>query len=53
MPTEYPGVITRFLRKDERLILSEENEMPLVIEAKGSTDINFLKNFFPQIQQQF
>ncbi len=41
----YSGVITRFLRKNERLISSEENEMPLVIEADNSTDIEFLKEF--------
>jgi hypothetical protein len=45
MPNEYTGVITRFLNKDERLISSEENEMPLVIEAKNSTDLKFLQDF--------
>ncbi|BCA94839.1 pyoverdine biosynthesis regulatory gene SyrP [Legionella antarctica] len=45
MDNEYVGVITRFLRKDERLIISEENEMPLIIEAKDSTDLKFLHEF--------
>lgn len=33
MNNAYPGTTTRFLRDDERLIVSEEKEMPLVIEA--------------------
>ena len=45
MDKEYTGVITRFLSKDERLIVSEENEMPLVLEAKDSTDLQFLQEF--------
>lgn len=45
MHKEYQGVVTRFLRQDERLILSEENEMPLVIEANGSSDFSFLQQF--------
>lgn len=45
MLDQYPGVITRFLREDERLIQSEESEMPLVIEAENSTDFIFLQNF--------
>lgn len=45
MPTEYQGVVTRFLQQDERLILSEEHEMPLVIEANNATDIEFLQQF--------
>jgi hypothetical protein len=45
MDNEYTGVITRFLSKDERLIVSEENEMPLVLEAKDSTDLQFLQEF--------
>lgn len=32
----YPDVITRFLKPEERLIQSEEKEMPLVLEAKES-----------------
>lgn len=32
-------------KKVLRLILSEEKEMPLVIEAKGSTDLKFLQDF--------
>lgn len=42
---EYTDVTTRFLRPDERLILSAEEEMPLVIEAKKETRLNFLENF--------
>lgn len=45
MLNQYPDVTTRFLRDDERLILSAEKEMPLVIEANQATDLNFLKNF--------
>lgn len=45
MHDNYPKVVTRFLRQDERLVLSEENEMPLVIEAKDHTDLNFLHDF--------
>lgn len=42
---EYTGVTTRFLRKDERLVLSEETDMPMVIEANGSTNKEFLQTF--------
>ncbi|MBA2652544.1 MAG: TauD/TfdA family dioxygenase [Tatlockia sp.] len=45
MNNSYADVTTRFLRKDERLILSEEEEMPLVIEAKSATDTQFLQEF--------
>lgn len=45
IPNNYNGVETRFLRKDERLINTAETEMPLVIEAKERTDLEFLKNF--------
>lgn len=45
MHNQYSGVITRFLRTDERLVLSKENEMPLVIEADGSKDLVFLQAF--------
>ncbi len=45
MNNRYADVITRFLRDDERLILSEEKELPLVIEAKKAKDITFLQNF--------
>lgn len=44
----YENVQTRFLRHDERLILSEEQEMPLVIEAKDHKDISFLQQFLKQ-----
>ncbi len=45
MYNEYTGVTTRFLRDDERFILSEEKEMPLVIEAHDSTSAAFLQQF--------
>lgn len=45
LPTHYDGVMTRFLRPDERLIASLETEMPLVLEAKEHTDLQFLQNF--------
>lgn len=52
MLKEYLGVITRFLRHDERLILSNENEMPLVIEASGKTDLIFLEQFLSHHSEQ-
>lgn len=45
MYNEYTGVITRFLRDDERFILSEEKEMPLVIEAQSTKSCEFLQKF--------
>ena len=45
MHGKYTGVVTRFLRKDERLIQSEDTQLPLVIEPKGSTDVLFLQSF--------
>lgn len=42
---QYKGVTTRFLRKDERLINTQETEMPLVIEAKEHKDLQFLQDF--------
>jgi alpha-ketoglutarate-dependent taurine dioxygenase len=45
MDNKYQDVITRFLRDDERFVLSEEKEMPLVIEASASTDAEFLQQF--------
>ena len=45
MHHNYTGVTTRFLQKEERLILSEETEMPLVIEPTGSTDVASLQTF--------
>ncbi|WP_419420156.1 TauD/TfdA family dioxygenase [Legionella sp. D16C41] len=44
----YPDVITRFLDPKERLILSQENTMPLVIEAKKKTQATFLQDFLTQ-----
>jgi hypothetical protein len=45
MQHSYPGVITRHLRPDERFIQSDEQEMPLVIEADQTKDLNFLHQF--------
>jgi len=45
MNNKYTEVTTRFLRDDERFLLSEEKEMPLVIEAKTHSDPAFLQNF--------
>lgn len=45
MHNSYEGVTTRFLREDEHLIPSLENEMPRVIEAKECTDVKFLQDF--------
>lgn len=45
MTQEYTGVTTRFLHHKERLITSKEEEMPLVIEAKDSSDLKFLHEF--------
>lgn len=45
MSNEYTGVTTRFLRDEERFALSDEKEMPLVIEAKASTSSEFLQKF--------
>ena len=42
---KYSGVVARFLRDDERLVLSEERDMPLVIEAQNATDTSFLHAF--------
>jgi alpha-ketoglutarate-dependent taurine dioxygenase len=42
---QYHGVITRFLRDEERFILSEEHEMPLVIEADNVNSLSFLHQF--------
>lgn len=41
----YPGVITRHLRPDERFIQSDEQDMPLVIEADKAHDVDFLQTF--------
>lgn len=45
MDSQYTGVKTRFLNKEERFLLSDENEMPLVIEPVGATDVHFLQKF--------
>lgn len=52
MHTEYQGVVTRFLNPNERLILSDEKEMPLVIEADDSVDLLFLKQFLSSNSRQ-
>lgn len=45
MHTEYAAVTTRFLRPDERQVLSNEKEMPFVIEAKEDKSLAFLQAF--------
>lgn len=45
MDDTYPGVITRFLSDEERLVLSSEKEMPLVIEAHDNKSMAFLQTF--------
>lgn len=45
MQKKYLGVMTRFLHKKERLIVTKEQEMPLVIEAKESCEPAFLQQF--------
>lgn len=45
MESVYPNVTTRFLNPDERLISSDEYEMPLVIEATDRKDLAFLQAF--------
>lgn len=49
---QYQGVNVRFLRPDERLIQSDEKEMPLVLEAKDRKDIGFLKEFLSAHSEQ-
>jgi hypothetical protein len=41
----YTGVTTRFLEDNERLVVSEEQEMPLVIEAGDNKSVEFLHDF--------
>ena len=45
MNKKYPGVTTRFLNDKERLILSAEHEMPLVIEPVDTSSVPFLQEF--------
>ncbi len=45
MDKQYPNVTTRFLRADEKLISSDDQEMPLVIEANSFNDLPFLTQF--------
>lgn len=52
MLKNYQDVIVRFLRDDERLMLSEEKEMPLVIEADQETNLPFLQQFLATHSQQ-
>ena len=42
---DYNGVTSRFLNEHERLIVSEEKEMPLVIEACEQNSYSFLSGF--------
>lgn len=48
----YLGVKTRFLHDEERFILSDEKEMPLVIEADKNTSCDFLQTFLNANVQQ-
>ena len=41
----YPDVITRFLRNDERMLPVSNTMYPFVIEAKEQKSFEFLKNF--------
>lgn len=45
MPNSYNGVTARFLNSNERLINTEEKEMPLVFEPQERKDLPFLQNF--------
>lgn len=45
MEQEYAGVIKRFLKPEERLVCSDEQSMPLVIEAKDAKSLSFLHQF--------
>ncbi|MFZ4077242.1 MAG: TauD/TfdA family dioxygenase [Legionellaceae bacterium] len=45
MSYSYSSVTTRFLHPEERLIISEETEMPLVIEPKEDSSLVFLNKF--------
>ncbi len=49
---QYPQVVTRFLHKTERLIASNEQKMPLVIESKSFRDVGTLQIFAKQHSQQ-
>jgi alpha-ketoglutarate-dependent taurine dioxygenase len=42
---QYQGVNTRFLEAHERLIQSDEKQMPLVIESQLSKDLPFFQEF--------
>lgn len=48
----YQSIEKRFLRDDERLILSQETEMPLVIEAKERMDVAFLQQYLTANSKQ-
>ena len=45
MSQTYKDVTVRFLRSDEQLIPSSLNDMPLVLEANETRDLNFLQKF--------
>ncbi len=45
MDNKYEGILSRFLRDDERLVLSDEHEMPLVFEASGAANLDSLNKF--------
>lgn len=52
MEKKYKDVITRFLQDEERLITSQEKELPLVIEADQYKDLPFLQSFLKENAQQ-
>ncbi|HBI21964.1 MAG TPA: hypothetical protein DDY37_05190 [Legionella sp.] len=52
MHHSYKNVITRFLRQDERFVLSDEHDMPRVIEAEGSHDLEWLQTFLNEHSNQ-
>lgn len=48
----YKNVLTRFLKNEERACVSHETELPLVIEATQSHDVEFLWNFLSTNSKQ-
>ncbi|MBN9229645.1 MAG: TauD/TfdA family dioxygenase [Legionella sp.] len=52
MNDRYPGMRVRFLRQEERLIQSDEHEMPLVFEAQEHRDVPWLQNFLTHHSKQ-
>lgn len=52
MEQRYVKAHTRRLRPDEKLIVSQDCEMPLVIEAKNNRDLTFLKQLLADHSEQ-